>query len=148
MTLLYEAALFFLLITIPSWAQEGEVKPTAKTVAKEESFLVLYFNQEFGHVHNAMAKSSDSLTTLGCGHPVKILKSKIPLSDGWKRVKVGLHEGYIHQQFLDEKRPSCFQGRYPKFFGALNLDLTQLYYWGRLSDQYVYGKTQVGQGKE
>jgi len=47
------------------------------------------------------------------------------------------------KDYLSAKRPTCFQGKYPKFFDALNLDLAELYYWGRLYDHYIQGETRV-----
>jgi len=145
-TIIISTFIFFFSYNYPqkSFAQDKN----SNNKSKNDVQAILYFNQEFGNVHSSTLKSSTTLTTLGCGHPVKVLKSKKSLDENWCFVRVGLHEGYILKQFLSEKRPTCFQSRYPKFFDQLNLDLTQLYYWGRLSDQYVFGKSQVGHNKQ
>jgi hypothetical protein len=117
---------------------------------KKEILRVAYFNPIFGHVHRNPSRYSSSLTTISCGHPIKVLKL-VPakgrpvtvFNKVWHFVKVGPYEGYIDGKYLNEKKPNCFQDRYPKYFDALELDLTELYYWGRLYDQYVFGKSRV-----
>lgn len=118
--------------------------------AKKEILRVAYFRPIFGHVHRNPSRYSSSLTTISCGHPIKVLKL-VPkkgrpvtvFNKVWHFVKVGPYEGYIDGKYLKEKKTNCFQDRYPKFFDSLELDLTELYYWGRLYDQYVFGKSRV-----
>ncbi len=105
---------------------------------------VFYFTPMFGHVHQSAQRISASLTTIQCSHPVKIIESsKVTVSSDWAYVEVADHRGFILRSFLSEKRPECFQAQYPKFFDSFNLDLAELYYWGRLNDQYIYGETRV-----
>lgn len=114
------------------------------TSTDEKTVGVFYFSEMFGHVHQSSVKTSASLTTIQCAHPVKVLESsKVSVSPEWAFVQVADYRGFIQKQFLVEKRPECFQGKYPKFFDALNLDLSELYYWGRLYDQYTMGETRV-----
>lgn len=99
----------------------------------------MYFKHIMGHIHKNPSDYSSSLTTIQCAQSVKLIEDKeVSVPKGWFYVKVGEDMGYIRSDFLLEKRPSCFQQKHPEFFNALNLDLTDLYYWGRLYDQFEY----------
>lgn len=117
----------------------------AETVATDEKLVgVYYFKPMYGHVHQSSVRTSASLTTLQCSHPVKVIESsKVTAGPEWAYVEVAEHRGFILKQFLSEKRPECFQGKYPKFIDAFNLDLSELYYWGRLNDHYISGESRV-----
>lgn len=117
----------------------------AETAATDERLVgIYYFKPMFGHVHQSSVRTSASLTTLQCSHPVKVIESsKVSVGPEWAYVEVAEHRGFILKQFLGEKRPECFQGKYPKFFDAFNLDLSELYYWGRLNDLYITGESRV-----
>ena len=117
----------------------------AETIATDEKIVgVFYMMPLFGHVHQSSTRTSASLTTIQCAHPVKVIESsKVSVSPEWSYVEVADYRGFILKDFLSEKKPECFQGKYPKFFDALHLDLAELYYWGRLYDQYVQGETRV-----
>ncbi|MCK5073467.1 MAG: SH3 domain-containing protein [Bacteriovoracaceae bacterium] len=99
-----------------------------------------YFKFMFGHIHLNPLRYSESLTAISCGHPVKIYNKQ---KGDWKFVKVGPYKGYIHKKALSAKKPLCFQDRYPKFFDLFELDPSEQYYWGRLFDQYVRGKSKL-----
>jgi hypothetical protein len=104
----------------------------------------LYFTNFLGHLHKNPSRSSSSLTTVQCAYPVKVLSgSERALPPGWIYTKVGDDRGFIQSIFLSDKRPDCFQEKYPKFYINLNLDLTDMYYWGRLSDQYLLEESKV-----
>ncbi|HLT22026.1 MAG TPA: hypothetical protein VKZ84_01215 [Bacteriovoracaceae bacterium] len=117
----------------------------AQNVATDEKVVGLfYFLPLLGHVHQSPEKTSASLTTIQCSHPVKVIESsKVVINPSWAYVEVADYRGFIRKEFLSEKRPDCFQGRYPNFFDGLNLDLSELYYWGRLYDQYIQVETRV-----
>lgn len=117
----------------------------ADTTSTDEKVVgVFYMKPLFGHVHQSSVRTSASLTTIQCAHPVKVLEStKVSVSSEWAYVQVADYRGFIMKQFLSEKKPECFQGKYPKFFDTLNMDLSELYYWGRLYDHYVQGETRV-----
>lgn len=117
----------------------------AETTSTDEKVVgVFYMKPLFGHVHQSSVRTSASLTTIQCAHPVKVIESsKVSASPEWAYVQVADYRGFIMKQFLSEKKPDCFQGKYPKFFDALNMDLSELYYWGRLYDHYVQGETRV-----
>ena len=109
---------------------------------------VLYFKNMFGHIHQNTSKYSTSLSTLSCGHPVKIYKklyktgdSQLIFNNSWNMVKVGPYEGYIQSAFLSKTKVKCFQDKYPKFFDEMKLEISDMYYWGRLYDQYVTGSS-------
>src|SRR5665647_2608405 len=105
----------------------------ADTHSTDEKVVgIFYFTPLFGHVHQSSVRTSASLTTIQCSHPVKVIEStKVFAGPEWAYVEVADHRGFILKDFLATKRPECFQGKYPKFFDALNLDLSELYYWGR-----------------
>lgn len=136
----------FLLITIfialkPVWAQEKRV------VVK-----VMYFNEMMGNVHQNTSRYSQTLTTISCNHPVKVQKvvgadkkEQMNFGNGeWLAVNVGPYEGYLLSSLLSDKKQECFQDRFPKFFDEMQLSLTDLYYLGRLNDQYMTGKSKAG----
>ena len=121
----------FLLISASAFSAE-------KVVGK------LYYEEFMGHVHKNPSTSSSSMTTIQCAHPVKVLEDKeVRTPEGWIYVRVGEDKGFIASKFLTNKRPRCFQEKYPKFFLNLNLDLTDMYYWGRLYDQYSQGESKI-----
>ena len=114
------------------------------TLAEERVVGVYYFIPTFGHVHQSAMKTSPSLTTIQCSHPLKVIESsKVSVGPEWAFVQVADYKGFVFKSFLSEKRPSCLQGKYPKFFDALNLDLSERYYWGRLNDHFIQGVTRV-----
>ena len=117
----------------------------AETTSTDEKVIgVFYFTPLFGHVHQSSVRTSASMTTIQCSHPVKVIESsKVSVSPEWAYVQVADYRGFVLKDYLSAKRPTCFQGKYPKFFDALNLDLAELYYWGRLYDHYIQGETRV-----
>lgn len=117
----------------------------AETVSTDERIVgTYYFKPVFGHVHQSAMRTSPSFTTIQCSHPVKVIESsKVSVGKEWAYVQVAEYKGFIRKDFLVERRPECFQGKYPKFFDAFNLDLSELYYWGRLNDQYIQVESRV-----
>ena len=117
----------------------------AETTSTDEKVVgVFYMTPLFGHIHQSSVRTSASLTTVQCAHPVKVIESsKVSISKEWAYVEVADYRGFVMKQYLSEKRPDCIQGKYPKFFDALNMDLSELYYWGRLYDHYIQGETRV-----
>lgn len=129
-----ESLRFILLITLLS----------SSVCAAEKVVGTLYFKHFMGHVHKNPSPSSSSLTTIQCAHPVKVVEDvEVQTPEGWVYVKVGEDRGFVSSKFLLTKRPKCFQEKYPKFFINLNLDLTDMYYWGRLYDQYSLGESKI-----
>lgn len=128
--------IFLLLTSLLSFADS--------TSTDEKVVGIYYMTPLFGHVHQSSVKTSASLTTIQCAHPVKVIESsKVSVSKEWSYVQVADYRGFILKEYLSEKKPDCIQGKYPKFFDKLNLDLSELYYWGRLYDQYIQGETRV-----
>lgn len=113
---------------------------------------VKYFSQMMGNVHQNASRYSQVLTTISCNHPVKVYKETskdgkefVLYGDNWHLVTVGPYDGYIMSQYLSDKKVTCFEEEYSKFFDGLNLDINDLYYWARLYDQYVQDKSKVRQ---
>ncbi len=110
-----------------------------------------YFNKIMGNIHQNASRYSQVLTTISCNHPVKVLKevSKdgkefiLFGEENWNLVTVGPYTGYIPTEFMSDQKNECFEEQYPKFFDSLNLDINDLYYWARLNDLYVTGKSKV-----
>jgi len=104
----------------------------------------MYFNEFMGHVHQSPLKTSSSKTTIQCAQSVKVIEQDEKYDAGqWFYVIVGEDKGYIHSQFLQTSRPDCFQEDYPRFYQKLNLDISDLYYFGRLQDHYLKGSTKA-----
>ena len=96
----------------------------AETVSSDEQVVgVFYMTPVFGHVHQSSVRTSPSLTTIQCAHPVKVIESsKVSVSQEWAYVEVADYRGFILKQYLSEKKPECLQGKYPKFFDGINMD--------------------------
>ena len=97
----------------------------AETVPVDEKIVgVFYFTPTFGHVHQSALRTSPSLTTIQCSHPLKVIESsKVSVGQEWAYVQAAEYKGFVLKSFLAEKRPTCLQGKYPKFFDAFNFDL-------------------------
>lgn len=140
-------SLFFLSASVFS---AEAVNPNAM---KKSLIGVKYFSQMMGNVHQNPSRYSQVLTTISCNHPIKVMKETskdgkdfvLYGEDKWNLVSVGPYEGYIMTDYLSEKKNVCFESEYPRFFDGLNLDINDLYYWARLYDQYVQGKSKVRQ---
>jgi hypothetical protein len=127
---------FWLLIIINIFAQEK--------VEQVEVVKVMYFKPILGHVHQTPLKTSPSMTLIQCGYPLKVLKSTlIKYPDDWNYVEASDIKGFVVTSFLSDNKPDCFQAKYPKYFEALNSDIAELYYWGRLYDQFLVGESKV-----
>lgn len=111
------------------------------------SIGIYYYNQIFGNVHQNPSRYSNTLTTIACGHPMKVYKvsSKkgTTIHLDWREVRVGPYLGFMRTEFLDARRPKCFQDKYPKYFDLFEPSLAEIFYWGRLYDQYVRGRSKV-----
>ena len=120
---------------------------------KKSMIGIKYFSEMMGNVHQNPSRYSQVLTTISCNHPVKVMKETskdgkdfvLYGEDKWNLVTVGPYEGYIMTDYLTDKKSVCFEEEYSKFFDGLNLDINDLYYWARLYDQYVQGKSKVRQ---
>jgi hypothetical protein len=109
----------------------GEVQANNPSANKE----VYFYQKIFGHIHESPQRTSVSLTTIQCGHPLKnLIDPKVSLSPDWMYVETGGQKGFVWKKHVERNRPKCLQGEFPKFFENFNLDLSQMYYWGRLYD--------------
>jgi hypothetical protein len=104
-----------------------------------------YFMPHMGHLHEIPNSRSTSLTAIQCGDPVILHSVKSSaLSADWSLVQFGDDRGYIKSEYLSDSRPkNCFRGKYPKFYEGLNLDVKEIYYWGKLYDQYEEGESSI-----
>ena len=129
-------------------------KLLAQTKKETKSILkIMYFNEMMGNVHQNSSRYSQTLTTISCNHPVKVIrtqsgdKENLYYGNGeWVQIQVGPYEGYILKDLLSDRKQECFQDQYPKFFDEMKMSLTDLYYLGRLNDQYLTGKSKAPEG--
>ena len=130
--------MWWLFILLPTFLM-------AETISTDEKIVgVYYFTPTFGHIHQSPQRTSASLTTIQCSHPLKVIESsKVSAGAEWAYVQTADYKGFVLRNFLSDKRLPCFQSKYPKFFDAFNLDLGELYYWGRLNDHFIQGETRV-----
>jgi hypothetical protein len=126
----------------------------AQSAPMKKSLIgIKYFSRMMGNVHQNASRYSQVLTTISCNHPVKVMKETskdgrdfvLYGENNWNLVTVGPYDGYIMSAYLSDKKNECFEEEYSKFFDGLNLDINDLYYWARLYDQYVQGKSKVRQ---
>ncbi len=104
---------------------------------------IKYFLPFLGIIHRNPSLHSSTLTTIACGFPLKILPAQPLMPGDFYYVQAGSSIGYVHVSTVSEVQPFCFQDQYPMFFNGLNLDLTELYYWGRLNDQFQVFQTRI-----
>ena len=121
----------------------------ARTV-KKSVVRIAFLKKMFGHVHQNPSRYSTAVTTISCGHPVKIYKvtessghSSETFNKNFKFIKVGPYDGYILKNLLTSSRPKCFQDKYPRFFDHFEMDISEMYNWGRLNDLYLLKRTRV-----
>ncbi len=102
---------------------------------------VLYFSRTFGHIHLKPYANSSSVTGVSCGEKLKIDSSLKALEQDWHPVSFGAKKGFVYKGHVSSNEPNCLQAEYPIFFQALELDLTEIFLWGRLNDQFIEFET-------
>ena len=80
---------------------------------------VHYLNDPYAHLHQNPITYSHSLTTLACGHPVKILDKK-KIKSGWVYAQVGADKGYLRSSQLCQKDQIVLSLSTPSFSNILN----------------------------
>jgi len=119
------------------------------TSAEDKLLKVAYFKDIYGHIHQNPQDHSKSFSTISCGHPIKVLikkeknKSTELFNKQWRYVKAGPYKGYIRDNLLLDSKPNCPQEMYSQFFDELKLEISDFYYWGKLYDNYLKGKSKV-----
>ncbi len=96
---------------------------TSSVVQGSSLLGVFYLKAPYAHIHKKADIDSRTLTTISCGHPIKVYADG-KLSHRWRHIKVAKYDGYIKQEMLSDKRPACWQDKYPRFFfsdGSFNL---------------------------
>lgn len=99
------------------------------------------YNKTFGHIHLKPYSGSSSVTGISCGETLLLDSSNKSLEVDWKAVKFGDKKGYVYKGHLSSTQPKCLQADYPIFFQALELDLMEVFLWGRLSDHFIEFET-------
>jgi hypothetical protein len=107
----------------------------------------LYFTLFSGHLHQGPNAQSTSLKILNCGDKLKVITSdkeeKTNSKFEWVKLQTGNYIGFVRKDFISNDQPSCFNNKYLKFVEKFNLEITDKYNWGRLYDNYVWGKSKV-----
>lgn len=150
----YFLLISILLMSFTSTSSAASQKANSTSFETKKSVIgIKYFNKIMGNVHQNASRFSQVLTTISCNHPVKMVKEVSKdgkdlssyIDPNWTMVNVGPYDGFIMTDYLTDKKNECFEEEYPKYFDGLNLDINDLYYWARLYDQYVQGKSKVKQ---
>lgn len=105
-----------------------------------------YVNTPFAILHSNPSRYSSALTTITCSFAVKLTENSSVVSQNsldWIKVTAGEFSGHIQLDHISTTRPECPQSKYPEFMNSLNLDLNELYYWGKLQDQWIVGRSKV-----
>ena len=104
--------------------------------AIEKVIAIQYVSRPYAVVHENPSRYSIAQTSVACGFPVKIVGDvSVKEEREWYYVQAGEFKGYIQGEHLAQVRGECLQEKYPKFFSQLNLDLNELYHYGKLFDQ-------------
>lgn len=119
-------------------------KGLAVTTAKPKFIGTYYVQTLFLNLHTHPSPFSTSLKTLSCGEKVEIYEK----GDGGvpEDFAYGLFErsfGYLIKKSLSEEKSNCALEKYPQFFSLINLDIADMYYWGKLQDQMISDRTRV-----
>jgi hypothetical protein len=113
-----------------------------KPVVKE-----VYFNLFAGHLHQGPNPESTSLKLLNCGDNLRVISEEKEVKTSskfeWVKLQTGEYIGYVRKEFLSNETPSCFNNKFMKFVDQFKLEITDKYNWGRLYDNYVWGKSKV-----
>jgi hypothetical protein len=103
---------------------------------------IYYFNQMFGHILETPQPNAASVSTIPCQFPLRMSTTQSE-NDLWHRVEAQDLKGFVLKEYLSSSKVDCFQEKYPKFFEQLNLDVSEMYYWGRLYQNFSLGKSEV-----
>ena len=125
-----------ILICLSLLATSGHSAVTPKLVG------VFYLKAPFAHVHLTADRYSQTLTTLSCGHPVKVY-ADTTVKDEWKSIQVANYSGFVRSIQLSESKVDCWQDRYSRFFSGMKLEISDIYYWGKLYDQFLTGRVGI-----
>jgi len=104
--------------------------------ARQKVLAIQYVIKPYAIVHENASRYSIAQTSVACGFPVKIVGNvSVKEEREWYYVQAGEYKGYIQGEHLSQIRGECLQEKYPKFYSQLNLDLNELYHYGKLFDQ-------------
>jgi hypothetical protein len=134
-----KAILVLMTISFPLFAKNK--KQVVKDLPLQS---VEYVSTEYLHVHQNNSYYSNTLTTIPCGQPVNILKSaQSGAKTGMKYVQVGPYPGYVKEKYLSATRVICLEKEYPRFFDLVSAEISEIYFWGKLKDMMIQGKSKV-----
>ena len=101
----------------------------------------IYYAKTFGHIHLKPYSNSSSVTGVSCGEKLKKDTKIKVMEQDWEGVEFGAKKGFVYKNHTSFQTPKCLQADYPIFFQSLELDLTEIFLWGRLSDQFIEFET-------
>lgn len=135
------------LITVATVAIAATKSSSASAVSKKVLIGTFYINKIFANLHQHPSPYSPSVQIVACGDPVKVYESNDSLlPPEWTSASTSIYgeaNGFLSKNIFSKEKESCLQNKYPKFFNLLNLELTEMYHWGKLYDQYITVKTRV-----
>lgn len=118
----------------------GALLFTQNLYAKKVKGVLRYTNRIYSVISTGASPIAETLTTVACGHPVRLLKTR---DDNWAKIKAGPYSGYMPVDYLSKKKVKCFQDKYPRFIEKMNLSPTQMYLWGKMQNLYKNGYSRV-----
>ncbi len=123
---------FFYVAGISAASVNTELAPTG----------VIWFAKTYGQMKPWPGPLDEGLLTVSCGQSLETYSSdQIPANHVF--VGVSGQKGLLLQEDTLEKRPICPQSQYPRFTKGLGLTLMDVYYWGRLGDMVIRGRSKA-----
>ncbi len=99
----------------------------------------MYVNKNFIHLHKNESINSIVLLTLACGQKVKIVKEK----NDWLYVTSGSYKGYALKRNFSDQKLLCFSHTHSKLYNKIDLNMQEVYKFGRLEDLFIYGEPEL-----
>ena len=70
-------------------------------------------------------------------------KTFLRVSGEWHNIKVANYSGFLRSVQLSSQKVKCWQDRYSRFFSGMKLEISDIYYWGKLYDQFLTGRVGI-----
>jgi len=156
--------IFFSFLITGSLSFVSPLYAIKREIKKRPSFKQV--TTTFAPLHRLPSVFSDILSTINCGQTVetllldeeiklkeksktvgakKLTKEEMIIVNNWSKVKVGPYVGFIQNDLLKSKGTAgteeCLQDEYQMLFQWMELDVSEMYYWGRLHDIVFKGNS-------
>ncbi|MAE58114.1 MAG: hypothetical protein CME69_04495 [Halobacteriovorax sp.] len=97
----------------------------------------LYATKPYVQMHQNKSRYSRVISNFECNQPFKMIKDHGEFFE----VSYAAYKGFILRELVSSsKAKDCPQDKYSKFFEYLQLDISDMHYWGRVQDLYIYGE--------